>query len=84
VNRNQVKANALTALGESLLVGATLAAGLAVFRLLEAAPYIAVVLAICAAFATDSILKPMLTATFTPAIAQLRATTPATEKGADR
>lgn len=79
--RNQHKANLLTAIGEFLLVSATLAAGLTAYRLTQAAPYAGVILAIAVAFGTDRTLRPMLTDVFAPTIDRLRGLEP---KGAAR
>ena len=79
--RNQIKANALTAVSETLLVTATIAVGLTMYHLTANVPYAGVVLAIAAAFGADSFLRPTFTTVFGPAIDRLRGLEP---KGADQ
>jgi hypothetical protein len=80
--RNQRKANALTGLAETLLITATLAAGIAMYELLANTPDVfAVAAAIATAFGAHGFLAPMFTAVFGPTINRLRGLTP---KGANQ
>ncbi|MFG2359400.1 hypothetical protein [Streptomyces sp. NPDC048521] len=80
--RNQAKANALTAIAETLLITATLAAGIAMYELMANTPDLfAVTAAIATAFGANGTLTPMFTAAFGPTINRLRGLTP---KGADQ
>lgn len=82
MNRNKLKANALDATANIILIVATLAAGLAVYQLLSnAARAIAVVTSIAVAFGVDSFLRPMLADTFGPHVDRLRGLEP---KGAEQ
>ena len=70
--RNQVKAYALNAVAETLLVVAPLAVGLTIYYLLANGPQaIAVIGAIAVAIGTDSFLRPMFTDAFGPTIDRL-------------
>ena len=82
MDRNQSKANALTAVAETLLITATLAAGIAMFELLANTPDVfAVSAAIAVAFGTHGVLAPTFTTVFGPAIDRLRGLE---TKGADQ
>lgn len=74
--RNQQKANILTFTAETLLISATVAAGIAVYELLANTPSpLAVIGAISVAFGTYSFLTPMFTDVFGPTINRLRGLT---------
>lgn len=82
MTRNEIKAHALQSASETLLIAATLAVGLTVFHLLVnfSEPF-AFVSAITVGFGVASMLKPMLSAVFGPAIDRLRGTKPAKTVG---
>lgn len=80
--RNKRKAQALVLTAETLLIAATLAAGIAVYEIFANLPHVfAVTAAIIAAFGTHSLLAPMFTDVFGPAVNRLRGLNP---KGADQ
>lgn len=71
----RIKAHALTALSQALLITGVILAGLAAFYLLaDSSQPMAVILAIVTAFGADNILQPVLTAAFAPTIDRLNAT----------
>jgi hypothetical protein len=77
MNRNKVKANALQALAETLLITATLAAGIAMYELMANTPdVVAVSAAIATAFGAHGFLTPMFTAVFGPTIDRLNGLQP--------
>jgi hypothetical protein len=70
--RNQAKAAALKFVAELLLMTATLAAGLGIYRLTANGPQLlAVATAIVLSFGANSILAPAFTAVFGPTINRL-------------
>jgi hypothetical protein len=80
VNRNKLKATALTALAETLLIAVTLTAGLAVYHLtIPINTSVAVVTAISIAFGTHGVTAPLITAGFGPTIDRLNNTPTATD-----
>ncbi|MFB8182597.1 hypothetical protein ACFC8N_42740 [Streptomyces sp. NPDC055966] len=80
--RNKLKANAVYAFAETLLIAATLAGGIVAYELLANIPtLLAVIGAIAAAFVTDVFVAPMIGDVFNPAIDRLRGLEP---EGADQ
>jgi hypothetical protein len=76
MTKNEIKAHALKASGEALLMGTTVTIALSVFHLL--APInedVAALTGIVIAFGVHNVLAPMLTAVFGPAIDRLRGKT---------
>ena len=80
--RNQRKASLLTFTAEALLIAATAAAGIAIYKLMANTPdLLAVIGAISAAFGAHSVLAPMFETVFGPTIDRLNGLKP---EGADQ
>lgn len=77
MDSNQFKASAIDATADTILIAATLAAGVSIFHLLANAPQaMAVIAAIAVAFGVDSFLRPILADTIGPIVDRLRGLEP--------